>query len=321
MNARLCSLTALCLVLGLVTAGHSQTDPVISHAVVIDGPPFFTLFSPLVLEPVGATGVIDQVGGFLVTDTEAALTSAFTTWAPLTLTILDGDQAGLCLQIVDFTATTLTCEQELSGLALAGAAYELRKTPTVESLFRQRGLASGSASVADIIWIPNESGNYTRIFRSGGGLSGVGWRGVGIGARDMSETPIAPWKGVFIQRRWGPALTIDFAGAAPTTPLRVPLRTGFNPVSRGTLSPLTLAGSRMQESLAHGTPATADVVWNPDGSGVYARYFWSAGGLVGVGWRRVGGGSVDCGNVPLASAFLIQRLGPPTTVTLPPKPE
>lgn len=323
MNARHFLFLGVSLGVALVSFGHCQEtpiEPVVTHSVKIDdSTSLFTLFSPLVLPPVGATGTIDQVSGPTLIDADGSFTSAFTANAPLTLTILDGAFTGLSLQIVRFTQSALTADRELSGIELAGARYEVRATPTPDSLIEYWGLRGGTFSTADIIWIPKENGDYLRVFHSLGGLSGVGWRGVGMGFTDMSQTPIAPWKGIFIQRRGVEPLKLDFVGHAPSKPRLIPLIPGFNPVSRGTTEPLTLEGSRLHE--APGLMSEIGwgaIIWNPDGNGLYSKYFWASGGLLGQGWRRVGGGTTDCGSVALASAFLIQRRGGPTSVMLPP---
>jgi len=320
------------LISSLMLVGHGRgqetpADPIVTHSVKIDpaannASTNFTLFSPLVLPPVGATGTIDQVNGATLRDADATFTSAFNANAPLTLTILDGSYSGLSLQIVSFVETIVTADRDLSGLELAGARYEVCATPTPDSLVEYWGLSIGPPSTADLIWIPQENGLYLQVFYSIGGLVGRGWRGVGRGNRDMSQTPIAPWKGIFIQRRGPQPLTVDFVGQAPSTPRLIPLRPGFNPVSRGTIEPLTLAGSRLHEAPGLKTGWAGTIIWNPEGNGLYGQYFYSEGGLVGRGWRRVGGGATDCADVPLASAFLIQlRWGLGTDVMLPPKPQ
>lgn len=332
MNAPILLRFGLISSLVLAASGRGQEtpeEPVLTHTVKIDAAAnngsTFTLFSPLVLPPVGATGTIDQVNGSTLLDADATFTTAFAANAPLTLTILDGPYSGLSLQIVSFGETIVTADRDLSGMELAGARYELRTTPTPDSLVEYWGLWGGISATADVIWIPQENGDYMRVFHSTGGLNGIGWRGVGMGNRDMSQTPIAPWKGIFIQRRGPQPLTVDFVGQAPSTPRLIPLTLGFNPVSRGTIEPLTLAGSRLHEALGllgGGEIGWGAIIWNPDGNGLYSQYFYSVGGLLGQGWRRRGGGTTDCADVPLASAFLIQLRGPqPTGVMLPPKPQ
>lgn len=52
--------------------------------------------------------------------------------------------------------------------------------------------------------------------------------------------------------------------------------------------------------------STSDLILVPTASG-YDQYFYSAGGIVGQGWRRVGGGSTDRRGIPLyyTDGFLI----------------
>jgi hypothetical protein len=301
----------------------------VTHSVKIDNEPWagvFTLFSPLVLPPVEATGTIDAVTGTSIIDGDAVFTSALDAEMPHTLTVLDGVNIGLSLQIVTFTQTSLTADRDLGGLELVGAWYEVRATPTPDSLIGRLNwdLFRGTASTADALWIPQENGEYLRVYFASGGIAGTGWRGVGKGVVDMARIPIAPSKGIFFDRRGRTDMTLDFVGQAPSPPRRVALTPGFNPVSRGSIEPLTLQASRLHEApgLQGGESGPRALIWNPEGRGQYGRYFWSQGGILGQGWRRIGGGAADCGNVALASAFIIElRGGVATQVMIPPLPQ
>jgi len=306
-------------VLSTSFAQTATTKPVGYRTEVLKGAGTFNLLSANLDNPVGAAGTIDAIAGTTLTDNEANFAAAFTAGEPITLKIMDGANAGITQDITAFTATTITTAQNISALIANGVRYELRKTPTVASTFgatNSAGLLGGNATTADIIWIPDGMGGYTRIFRSDGGLSGIGWRRVGGGAVDAANDPIAITDAIFVQRRAPADLSVVFTGHVQTTATKTGVITGFNPTSRVIPVGLTLTDSQLQTELTQGNATTADLLWNPNGMGGYDRYFWSNGGLSGVGWRSVGGGATDRGSVALASGFLVQRLGAATNVTL-----
>jgi hypothetical protein len=279
----------------------------------------FNLLSSNLDNPVGAAGTIDTIAATVLTDNEANFSAAFVNGEAITLKITDGANAGITQDVTAFTATTLTTAQDISSLIATGVKYEVRKTPTVSSTFgatNSAGLLEGGAATADIVWIPDGAGGYTRVFRSNGGLQGIGWRRVGGGPADAATLPIAITDAIFIQRRGGTDLPVVFTGHVQTTATKTGVITGFNPTSRIIPVGLSLTDSALQTELTQGSSATADLLWNPNGAGGYDRYFWSTGGLQGVGWRSVGGGSTDRGAVALASGFLVQRRGTATNVTL-----
>jgi len=293
-------------------------------------------FAPVVQPPVEATGTIDSVEGSLITDLDGAFTTVFPYQfpefrdppQPLVLTILDGAHAGMPVMIKQFTATTLTADRDLDAFALDGASYELRRAWTMDSLMAgSRDIRWGTALTADVFWIWDDSiTGYRRLYYSSGGISGVGWREVGKGYTSYSFFPIPPTKALFFQRRVPPSSlshpVVSFAGVALTFPLSIPLEPGFNAISRGSLAPLTLGDSRLQEQIGPGGEASVHfLVWIQEDDGAYSRYYFSPGGLSGVGWRRVGGGSGDAAHIPLPPAFLIELRRPTSiTIALPPVP-
>lgn len=300
-------------------AQTATTKPVGYRTETLKGGGVFNLFSPNLDNAVSAAGTIDVIAGTTLTDNEANFSAALTAGDPVTLKIIDGANAGLITDVTAFTATTVTTADNISTLIAAGAKYELRKTPTVASLFgaeNSAGLQGGTSATADVIWIPAGGGTYTQVYRSTGGLSGVGWRKIGGGNADVAKEPISIADGIFVQRRAATDLNVVFTGHVQTTATKTGVVTGFNPVSRVIPVGLTLADSQLQTELTQGTSGTADLLWNPKGDGTYDQYFYSSGGLSGVGWRRIGGGNADQAATALASGFLVQRKGAPTNVTI-----
>ena len=300
-------------------AQTATTKPVGYRTETLKGGGIFNLLSANLDNPVGAAGTIDTIAATVLTDNEANFTAAFTAGEAITLKITSGANAGVTADVTAFTATTLTTAQDISSVLTAGVSYEARKTPTIASTFgatNSAGLLEGGAGSADIIWIPDGNGGYTRVFRSNGGLQGIGWRRVGGGPADAASFPIAITDAVFIERRGATDLAVVFTGHVQTTVTKTGVITGFNPTSRVIPVGITLTDSQLQTELTQGAAGTADLLWNPNGAGGYDRYFYSNGGLAGIGWRSVGGGNTDRGTVQLASGYLIERKGGATNVTL-----
>ncbi|MFN0125517.1 MAG: hypothetical protein ACKV19_02395, partial [Verrucomicrobiales bacterium] len=174
-------------VFALISASPGQVvaaDPPITHSESVPAG-HLTLISPLVVQPVGATGTIESSDSRTLTDANADFLGSFPSGPWLTLIVLDGPELGLCLQIESFTATTLTANQDLSQFNLVGASYELRPSQTAGSLFGNYGqpiLSIGSSITADLIYIPSESEDplwsrpYLIAYIANGGICGVGWR-------------------------------------------------------------------------------------------------------------------------------------------------
>jgi hypothetical protein len=302
----------------------ATTKPVGYRTETLKGGGIFNLLSPNLDNAVGAAGTIDVIATTTLTDNEANFAAAFTAGEPLTLKIVDGANAGIITDVTAFTATTLTTADDISSLIAAGVKYEVRKTPTVASLFgatNSANLLGGASGAADIIWIPAGAGTYTQVFYSTGGLPGVGWRRVGGGATNAANDPISIVDGIFIQRRGATDLSVVFTGHVQTTATKTGVTPGFNPLSRVIPVDLKLVDSGLQNELAQGTSGTADLIWNPVGDGTYAQLYYSNGGLAGVGWRQVGSGNADRAETALKSGFLVQRKsasGTNVTLRIPP---
>lgn len=306
----------------------ATTKPVGYRTETLKGGGIFNLLSPNLDNAVGAAGTIDVIAATTLTDNEANFAAAFTAGEPLTLKIIDGTNAGLITDVTGFTANTLTTADNISTLIAVGVKYEVRKTPTVGSLFgatNSANLLGGNSANADIIWIPIGGGNYSQIFYSTGGLLGTGWRKVGntpLNANAAGE-PISIVDGIFIQRRGATDLSVVFTGHVQTTATKTGVGPGFNPVSRVIPVDIQLGQTGLQNELVQGPAATADQIWNPRGDGNYDQYFYSNAGLIGVGWRQVGASPAnsDKATVALKSGYLVQRkaaTGTNITLQIPP---
>jgi hypothetical protein len=313
MKALYSTLSAAALAVAVITPAFAQTattKPVGYRTETVTAG-VFNLLSPNLDNKIGAAGALDAVAGTTLTDNDVDFTTAFASTDSLILTITSGANAGLVQDVTAFAQHTLTTAQDISGMAPVGTQYEVRKVQTVADIFganNEAGLAGGTATTADVIWIPDGSGGYTLVFRSTGGLPGIGWRRVGGGPADAAGTAIPFTDSFFIERRGATNLDVVFVGHVRTQAVKTVVESGiFTPVSRLLPVGVSLADSQLQNDIAQGTAVNADLVWNPNGTGGYDIYYYSTGGLPGIGWRRVGGGNTDQSAVLLESGYLVQR--------------
>lgn len=222
----------------------------------------------------------------------------------------------------------LTLSKSVPAGVADGARVRVWRLWRIADVFgatNNRGLVGGSTpGGADLIMLP-EGDDFDKYFYSTGGAQGVGWRSVAGGIADQSGVTL-PFAGGLVIQALG-ARSVVLVGQVKTGKTKVTLQTGRNylanlcPVNAGGATPspagLTLNSSGLQSSIAPGrVSALADLVLIWNGSG-YTQYYYATGGLAGTGWRRVGGGNVDQGAVPLPDgAFVIQRRGAPVDVIL-----
>lgn len=226
------------------------------------------------------------------------------------------------------TGAELVLAQAVPAGVSDGAKVRIWKLWTLGEVFgatNTAGLTGGATpETADAILYPSGT-DFDRYFYSTGGTQGVGWRKVGGGTTNHAGLSI-PFAGGLVIHALS-AKPILLVGQVKPGKTRVELQSGRNilanlcPVNAGGTTPSpqgrTLANSGLSDYLTGGrVSGLADLVlfWNGLG---YTQYYFSTGGLGGVGWRRVGGGTVDQGGVALPDgAFAVQRRGGPVSVVI-----
>jgi len=226
------------------------------------------------------------------------------------------------------TGAELVLAQAVPAGVPDGAKVRVWKLWTVGDVFgttNSAGLTGGlTPETADAVMIPSGA-DFDRYFYSTGGTQGVGWRKVGGGTTNQAGVPI-PFAGGLIIHALS-AKPILLVGQVKPGKTRFELQTGRNilanlcPVNAAGDAPSaqgrTLSNSGLSDYLAGGrVSGLADLVLFWNGSG-YTQFYYSTGGLGGVGWRRVGGGTADQGGVALPDgAFAVQRRGGPVSVVI-----
>lgn len=305
----------------------ATTDPVGFFTLNLAGTTNSGLtFSALPLtRSVSYQGSAETIGLNSLTDNEATWTDSQFNGAAgaFYVEITSGPGAG---QMYDISATTaasktVTLAQNLAAGITAPVSFKIRQHWTFASVFgaaNEGGLTGGTSTTADQVLVFNGVG-YDTFYYSTGGLVGAGWRRVGSSPANTSQanTVLYPEDGVIVKRNGTTAANVVLMGAVKTGSSSFAIVPGINIVSNIYAAGQTLASSSLYTGssatgLAAGTSSTADqvLIWNQSTSG-YDTYYYSSGGLVGAGWRKVGSSPANADQsavvVPAASSLIINR--------------
>ena len=246
-----------------------------------------------------------------------------------------GASEGINTIVTDTIATgaEVVLQDALPAGVADGSTLTIWKQRTIADAFgatNSAGLTAGTSSTADLILLPNTSGGFDQYFYSSGGIPGVGWRKVAGGNTSQANVPLYYSDGFIIAAKSAKSVTVT--GEVKTGKTSIVLETGNNlvanlcPVNAGGTSPSTegrtlgnsgLYTGNSSTGLLGGTSASADLVLISNGAGGYNQYFYSTGGIPGIGWRQVAGGNTDRSAIALPDGcYLIVRRGAPVSIQL-----
>ena len=243
-------------------------------------------------------------------DFTAVLTSAS---AQYLLEINDGTSRGTVAEISEIGTNTITIVTD-SALSAGTSAYLIREAMTLRQIFGEDTspkLQSGNAASADIIWVPDGTGNYKRYFyRSAFGS--VALRDWDDQLTALGPVPVFYPDGILLQIK-DTAKEIPVFGTIKKEPTVFAALNGFSVVTVPSPTGQTLAESGLSSVLASGSnAANADVVWMPDGSGDYTKYFYR-NAFGSTAWRLVDDPlGADQESATISGAILIERKGADT---------
>lgn len=269
-------------------------------------------------QSVVVAGDLEVVSGAVLTDSDVAdftavLPQNANNNAVFVLEITSGAAVGTTQEFTVRSGSTITLPGSIAGIAVDDT-YQIRIAPTLEQIFGTTTsiLTKGATSTtADVVWVPDGTGNYTRYFIR---LSDSTFRNA-VGGAAAPTVPVVYLDGLFVQKRATPAKLV-VTGEVKTVGSTTSVVTGFNPI--GTIYPagVTLQNFGLDDDLTKGaTSTTADVVWIPDGLGNYTRYFIR---LSDSTWRNAVGGAAAPADLPLTAAVFVQRRGATTTLDMTP---
>lgn len=312
-NTTIITLAAMLLGTAGAIAQEAFTKPAgfVTHTLKANQ---FNLIGLTLHQPVLVAGELDDVTGTTLGDDEVNFGATLTTGKTYILEITDAsdsDLNGTIQEITAWSGSDLTTPQDLAAQGVvAGDKYQLRQAPTLEDVFGTTGsvLKKGVIfTLADVVWIPNGVGGYNRYFLS----TSNEWKNAATNTASPNVA-LCYVDAVFLQRK-GADVDLVLTGSVKVKATTVALAPGFNPVSVVVPVGSTLQNSGLNDSLQAGVIFTlADLVWIPNTSGGYDRYFYHTSG----NWRNAATNTNLASDVPLSSGFFIQRKGSAKNATI-----
>lgn len=327
------SILAATVLLGLpslVLGQTATTKPVGFQSVTVKANAF-NLVGINFLKASVVVGVLEGVTANSATDNDVNFATALSGLSNLVIEITNNTGAGAWANVSAPVGGQVTLDTNLVSMGVAaGDSYQIFALPTIAEVFgatNSAGLKAGNTSTADIIWLSKSdgSGGFDKFYYATATPPFItaGWRGTGTLNADKSGTPIYHNESMIIERRdTVNDLTLTFAGTVKTTPTQIPIFTGFNFIERSYPVLATLSNSGLSNYLTAGNTTTADIVWIPNATGGYDRYYFATAQppFITAGWRGVSTLNTDKSSTPLASGIIIERKGANTNLKLVPDP-
>ena len=309
------------------TPAYSKPSGYVTETLKGDGA--FNLIGLTLHQPPIASGTLTGVTSTKVTDSNLNFTTLLTAGASYILQFKSGAQDGGIQVITNWgtasgnaTGDLVVPDNVLSMGVAQGNSYELRPAATISSLFgsaNEAGFLAGSILTADVIWLPNSTGGFSKFYYSPASSFPVtiaaGWKD-SSGAAAPNQ-PIVYTDAILIQRRGTGDLKLVLTGQVKTNKTQVfAAGSQFSYVSSIFPVGTTLATSGLEASLNSGSILTADVIWmqNTARTG-YDKFYYSPASsfpvVIAAGWKNSSGG--DAGSQPLTSGLIIQRRGTTNT--------
>lgn len=265
--------------------------------------------------PSVAAGTLDAVGTTSVTDEDASFSLLLETSKIYLLEITSGTLAGLTVEATWSSGHVLNVPDDLATAGVTqGTTYNLRPAATLEEVFGTENsilTKSDSKSKADIVWLPDGDGSYTKYYLDADSQ----WRRLTSPAGIVSNVPVIYTDGLYVQKR-SAAAVLPVVGEVKTTTTTTPVLKGVNLLSSLYPSGATLQNSGLANHLQKGAKAAkADLIWIPNGAGSYLKYFLDSSS----NWQRITSpaGAVVT-DIELPSGVIVQRRGSAASFTLTP---
>ena len=297
---------------GVVAGAPAYTTPVGYTTETIKAG-LYNVFGVTLQNPVIISGNFEAVAGKILTDTGSGFGGQLVAGQTYILEITSGGLSGAIQEITSFSGDTITTPQDLSASLSVGTTYKLRKAKTIGEIFgnaNEAGLLTGSATTADILWVPDGAG-FQKYYYTNASPPFVtaGWKNTATGNTNQSSAPIVYTDGLMLQRRGATDLNLVISGELKVTNTIVAIDQPYTYVGGVYPSGVTLANSGLSSSLAHGSITTADVIWVPNGAGAFFKYYYAnaAPPFTTAGWKRSDTGNTDQSTAALTSAFYIEK--------------
>lgn len=290
----------------------------------------FNLVGLTLHEPVVASGVLEAVVSnnngtpsdasddySVLTDDQVNFSSVLTTGQTYILEITEAADANLVGTIQEVTAwddNTFTTPQDLYAEGLrTGDKYQIRTSTTLQHIFGEPAVIKGSGAVgsADVVWVPDGNGGFTRYFYKiplGGGEGS--WHNANTNTAVAGGVPLIYADAVMVQMKAAsPEVNLVVTGTVKTGKVSLAVFNGFNLLSVVYPVGSTLQNSGIESQLkSTASVGSSDVIWLPDGNGDFTRYYYRTplgGGA--SSWYNASTNSEVSDPVTLPSAIFVQR--------------
>ena len=266
--------------------------------------------------PTVASGVLENAVGTTLTDSQLSLSPVVGKTYILEITASATSALVGTIQDIPSTSisgTTITSNDNLAALGLAaGDSYALRVAPTLENIFGVVSLTNGgtlqaalNSGSADIIWVPNGSGSYTKYYLHNSGA----FRNVATNTASPN-VPFVYADGFLVQKKGATAASLTVTGEVKLVGTNSVCVQGFNLVSTVSPAGLNLWNSGIADDIAAAlNSGSADIVWVQQNDLSYQKYYRHNSG----NWRNVvantnlSQASVEA--ISLSNSVWIQRKG------------
>ena len=276
----------------------------------------FNLIGIELMEPISAEGTLTSIEGLTVQDGLATFSTALEgerkTWI---LQMTSGAMEGWVVEVEAVESETRLKMADDFGAAgvITGDLYEIRAAKTIGDIFglnNEAGLMGGHSTDADLIWIPDGRGGFDLYYFEDNFL-GREWRG--LTGEISSDVPISYTEAFFVQRKADTDLELHITGHVQTRAAIVPLRQGFNFISRVVPFGQTFRTSGLNSQVQGGHhTGDSDLFWVPDGKGGYTLIFKQD--FFGSGWFTSAG--VSAWDFEWPSGLILQRRGEPANIRI-----
>ncbi len=285
----------------------------------------FNLIGITLHEPSIVSGVITGVTSESISASAVDFSDILTPSLTYILEITNGSSEGLIQEIASWSGSDLTTVDDLSPFVTADTTtFTLRPAATISSIFgssNEAGLLEGTATTADIIWVPNAVGGFDQFFRQPASppfVPEAQWAKVGSPG-SFANNPLVYVDGVFIQRRGATDIDLVITGEVKTTDTTIAIAgSAFNYIGATYPVGSTLDNSNLASFLQSGTATTADIIWMPNSSGGYNQFFYQPASPPFVPepqWVQIGVPG-NSGSAEITSGFIVQRRGGTASATI-----
>jgi hypothetical protein len=263
-----------------------------------------------------ASGVLENAVGTTLTDSQLSLSPVAGKTYILEITASATSALVGTIQDIPSTSisgTTITSNDNLAALGLAaGDSYALRVAPTLENIFGVVSLTNGgtlqaalNSTTADIVWIPNGAGNYTKYYLHNSGS----FRNVATNTASPN-VPLVYADGFLVQKKGATAASLTVTGEVKLVGTNSVCVQGFNLISTVSPAGLNLWNSGIADDIqAALNSTTADIVWVQQANLTYEKFYRHSSG----NWRNIVAnvnltqGQAEA--ISLSDGVLLQRKG------------